>query len=149
MATLTTYTQALQHIDTQDILDYEYTHLPATKHLNPFSELFLRVEVAEWQFKADDATHVYRIQYPEGNDLFGTLVYAEYMRDVEPATVAVSLRLLPDTAAEIIKAVLAERVAHQTQPNWTGRTLAETFGPGVFKPASDWRAWREGEGNNP
>lgn len=57
-------------------------------------------------------------------------------------------RLTPD-AEKIIKAVLAERVAYQAQPKWTGRTLAETFGPEAFKPVSDWRAWREGEGNNP
>lgn len=87
--------------------------------------LFLRVEVAEWKFTADDATHVYRIQYPEGNDLFGTMVYAEYMRDVEPVTVAVSLRLLPDTAAEIVKAVLAELDTHETKPEGKSYTLAE------------------------
>lgn len=179
MATLATYTQALQHIATQDILDYEYTHLPATEHLNPFSELFLRVEVAEWKFTADDATHVYRIQYPEGNDLFGTMVYAEYMRDVEPATVAVSLRLLPDTAAEIVRAVLAELDTHETKPD-KSYTLAQLdamrssmYTPKDFKVkdyfgaaisperealarinqvAAEYAAntyWREGEGNNP
>lgn len=160
MATLTTYTQALQHIATQ-------TFKPG--------QLFA------FTFRADEPTCTVGIRgcfdpgiingYVYGITVYGMAdtIYAslKYMKATAEGDVLTFERLSPD-AQGIVKAVLAELDTHEAKPEYGGRTLAETFGPDAFKPVdktntlaelrymrddiftpNDWREWREGEGNNP
>lgn len=170
MATLTTYTQALQHIDTlefdtPEVPLKEFSYIPNGQ---PNAGHTLTLKCA---MKSDAPIlhgHIYRIDA----DWFTPSIYGRlHHATMAAADTELQFKPLNTEAEKIVRAVLAERDTHEAKSAGRSYTLADlhamqdrinrlaAFAPFTFtwdrhSPFPTWTygdspQWREGEGNNP
>lgn len=163
MATLTTYTQALQSLDVRDV-QADVTTTPNGKTRAIVYTVLLNED--RWQHESRTSPNIYRLTHAKrGVDILGTLETVDFRYPSDPDSYAASLTIKPlgKHADRIARAVLSELDVHETKPAGKSYTLADLHamqdrinGLAAFAPftftwdrSSPWVVYREGEGNNP
>lgn len=168
MATLTTYTQALQHLDTQDVEPYSITYNG--------SRISLVGVVSEQQIWRPDLQRLYRV-HTDTYDVIGRLHTTSRqcispLLGWQPPKVLATFKPLDADGHRVAAAVLTERARHEAKPA-DEFSIKDYFGADISPErealarinqiAAEYAAntatprfaydgytyWREGEGNNP